>query len=267
MGPRVLSGLTGLAIVLPILYKGGWLVGVLIAFVVAVAMDEWAIMMTKDDPGARLRSRVFLIPAGLLLHLAVLNAPEPIRLAAVGVAVMAGLLVPMFLEPDVRRAGSQAIRSVAGLVYAPLLMAPLVPLREREDGNYMILYLLAATWLGDTGAYFTGRAFGKTKLFERISPKKTVEGAIGGLVLSAVGGFVFAKVGHLPFGIVECILLTMALDVAGIVGDLAESLIKRSWDVKDSGWIMPGHGGILDRVDSLLFTAPLLWMWLQLRGS
>lgn len=267
MGPRIISGLTGLAIVLPILYNGGWLVGALIAFVVAVAMDEWAIMMTRDDPGARGRSRIFLIPAGLLLHLAVLNGPESTRIAAVGVAVMAGLLVPMFLERDVHRAGTQALRSVAGLVYAPLLMAPLVPLRGREDGIYMILYLLAATWLGDTGAFFAGRAFGKTKLFERISPKKTIEGAIGGLLLSAVGGFVFAKVGHLPFGVVECILLTMALDVAGIVGDLAESLIKRAWDVKDSGWIMPGHGGILDRVDSLMFTAPVLWIWLQLRAA
>lgn len=98
-----------------------------------------------------------------------------------------------------------------------------------------------------------------------MSPNKTVEGAIGGLVASALGGFAFAQVGGLPFGVVEAILLTMVLDVAGVVGDLAESLLKRAWGVKDSGWIMPGHGGILDRVDSLLFTAPLLWLWLQLR--
>lgn len=251
--------------VLPILYTGGWLVGVLIAFVVAVAMDEWAIMMTKDLPGARTRARAYLIPTGLGLHLVAQYGPEPVRLTAVGVAVMVALLVPMFAEPDVPKAGTEAMRAMAGLVYAPLMILPLVPLRAREDGMFMILYLLAATWLGDTGAFFAGKFFGKTKLFPRISPKKTVEGAVGGLVASAIGGFVFAKVGHLPFGVVECVVLTMLLDVAGIVGDLTESLIKRTWDIKDSGWIMPGHGGILDRIDSLLFTAPCLWLWLQLR--
>ena len=265
MGIRLAAGLTGLAIVLPILFHGGWLVGVLIAFVVAVAMDEWATMMTTDAPEARFRARCFLIPAGLGLHLALLDGPEALRLSAVAAAVILGLCVPMFAEADVQKAGAEAVRSVTGLLYAPILLAPLVPLRDRPDGIWMILYLLAATWLGDTGAYFAGRFFGKTKLFERISPKKTVEGAVGGLVTSAIGGFGFAHLGNLPFGVVECIVLTMALDVAGVVGDLAESLIKRAWGVKDSGWIMPGHGGILDRVDSLLFTAPLLWLWLQVR--
>ena len=265
MGPRILSAAIGLAIVLPLLYVGGFWMGVLVAIVVAIAMDEWAVMATQGQPHARRWMRIFLIPTGVALHVAVLRAPEPLPLAAVGVAVMAGLLVPMFMERDVPRAGAQAVRSVAGLVYAPLLLAPLVLLRDRTDGMSMILYLLAATWLGDTGAYFAGRVFGKTKLLERISPNKTVEGAVGGLIISAAGGFAFAKLGNLPFGVIECIVLTMVLDVAGIVGDLAESLLKRAWDVKDSGWIMPGHGGILDRLDSLLFTAPMLSIWLQLR--
>lgn len=265
MGPRILSAVVGLTIVLPLLYTGGVWMGVLIAAVVALAMDEWAIMATRDQPHATARMRLFLVPTGVALHLAVLWVPEPVRVGAVGVAVMAGFLVPMFLEADILRAADQAVRGVTGLVYAPLLLAPLVLLRDSPDGISMVLYLLAATWLGDTGAYFAGRAFGKTKLFGRISPKKTMEGALGGLAVAAIGGFAFAKMGHLPFGVVECILLTMALDIAGIVGDLAESLIKRAWGVKDSGWIMPGHGGILDRIDSLLFTAPLLWIWLQLR--
>ena len=129
----------------------------------------------------------------------------------------------------------------------------------------MMLFLLAATWLGDTGAYFAGRFFGRTKLFERISPKKTWEGAIGGLVVSSLGAAAIARATGLPFGLLEAILLAAVLDIAGVVGDLAESMLKRAWGVKDSGWIMPGHGGILDRIDSLLFTAPLLWAWLALR--
>lgn len=130
----------------------------------------------------------------------------------------------------------------------------------------MILYLLAATWLGDTGAFFAGRAFGKTKLLNASHRKRPWKAPSGAAALRG-RRLCVCKVGHLPFGVVECILLTMALDVAGIVGDLAESLIKRAWDVKDSGWIMPGHGGILDRVDSLMFTAPILWLWLQVRTS
>lgn len=265
MGLRLVSGLTGLAIVLPILFYGGVWVSLLVAVVVAVAMDEWALMMTKEAPATSFRARALLIPTGLALHLAVTYAPEALRAPAVGLAVMVGLVVPMLAERNVARAGTEAVRAVAGLVYVPVLLSPLVAIRGRDDGIWMVLYLFAATWLGDTGAYFAGRAFGKTPLFERVSPKKTREGALGGLLLSAVGGFVFAKVGNLPFGVVECVLLTMALDVAGVVGDLAESLLKRTWDVKDSGWIMPGHGGILDRIDSLVFTAPLLWVWLELR--
>ncbi|MSQ03389.1 MAG: hypothetical protein EXR71_16100 [Myxococcales bacterium] len=264
---RLVSGLTGLAIVLPILYYGGVGVSLLVGLVVVVAMAEWASMTTMDLPGARPRARAVLIPAGLALHLAVTHGPESARVAAVAVAVMVGLLAPMFGQVNVGKAGTEAVRNVTGLVYVPLCLAPLVALRGREDGAWMLLYLFAATWLGDTGAYFAGRAFGKTPLFARVSPKKTVEGALGGVLLSGVGGFLFAKLGHLPFGVVECVLLTMALDVMGVLGDLAESLLKRAWNVKDSGWIMPGHGGILDRVDSLCFTAPALWLWLAYRGG
>ncbi len=267
MGLRLASGLIGLAVVLPILFYGGVGVSLLVAFVVVVAMDEWASMTTRDLPGARSRARALLIPAGLAVHVAVTHGPESARVAAVAAAVMLGMLVPMFGESNVGKAGTEAVRNVTGLVYAPLCLAPLVALRGREDGIWMLLYLFAATWLGDTGAYFAGRAFGRTPLFARVSPKKTLEGAVGGLVLSGVGGFVFAKVGHLPFGVWECILLTMVLDVMGVLGDLAESLLKRAWNVKDSGWIMPGHGGILDRVDSLCFTAPVLWLWLAYRGG
>ncbi len=271
MKARIIAAAVGLAIVLPILNAGGAWVVALVAFVVAVGMDEWAVMVAGDGEGAerrRLRARLVLIPLGVLTfwwvavgaHDSVLP-PEALLLTI----VVVGFLVPMFAEPDVRRAGDEAVKNVAGLVYVPLLLSTLVPIRAREDGLWMMLFLLAATWLGDTGAYFAGRFFGRTKLFERISPKKTWEGAIGGLVVSSLGAAAIARATGLPFGLLEAILLAAVLDIAGVVGDLAESMLKRAWGVKDSGWIMPGHGGILDRIDSLLFTAPLLWAWLALR--
>ncbi len=271
MRNRIIAAAVGLAIVLPILREGGGWVVALVAFVVGVGMDEWAVMVAGEGegvPARRLRARLVLIPMGVLAFWWVAVGakgsalpPEALLLAIVGV----GFLVPMFAEPDVRRAGDEAVKNVAGLVYVPLLLATLIPIRAREDGLWMMAFLLAATWLGDTGAYFAGRFFGRHKLFPRISPNKTVEGAIGGLVVSAFGSAVIARASGLPFTVLEAVLLAAVLDVAGIVGDLAESMLKRAWGVKDSGWIMPGHGGILDRIDSLLFTAPLLWAWLALR--
>ena len=269
MIPRLIAAVVGLAIVIPVLVTGGWPVGVLVALVTAIAMDEWAGMLTHNDAEGRAanlrRARLFLIPGGVLVHLAILYGPVAVHVSAIGVAVMAAMLFPMFTQSNVEKAGREGLSYVAGVVYAPLLLATLVPLRDRSDGLWMIVFVLAVTWLGDTGAYFSGRFFGRTKLFERVSPKKTVEGAVGGLVVSAIGGATIAHYAGLPFGMAEALVLSAVLDVAGVVGDLAESMLKRSWGVKDSGWIMPGHGGILDRVDSLLFTAPLLWAWLQLR--
>jgi phosphatidate cytidylyltransferase len=265
---RIIAAVVGLALVIPILRAGGvWVLG-LVAVVVAVGMDEWAGMVAGTGEGAaarRLRARLVLIPTGVAAFLVVATGaavPLPaLLLAVVGV----GFLVPMFAEADVHRAGDEAVKNVAGLVYVPLLLAPLVLIRERADGLWMVAFLLAATWLGDTGAYFAGRFFGRHKLFPRVSPNKTVEGAVGGLVLSAFGSAALARAAGLPFSWAEAVVLGAVLDVAGIVGDLAESLLKRAWGVKNSGWIMPGHGGILDRIDSLLFTAPLLWTWLALR--
>ena len=266
MGARLLAGVVGLAIVLPILYAGGWLVTVLVGFVVLVAMDEWSTMMAGSEPSRRGQHRRLLLPAGLAVFLGVLYAPPELRFTVPSLAIMAGLLVAMFADKDVTRAGNDGLRYVVGLLYVPLLLAPLVWLRARPDGMGMVCFVLAVTWLGDTGAYFAGRFFGRTKLFERVSPKKTVEGALGGLLLSALGGTAIARAAGLPFGVAEALVLSALLDVAGVVGDLVESMFKRAWGVKDSGWIMPGHGGILDRVDSLLFTAPLLWAWLLLRA-
>lgn len=123
------------------------------------------------------------------------------------------------------------------------------------------------TWLGDTGAYFAGRFAGKTPLFPRVSPKKTREGVVGGVFASVIGACIVKQVGGVDIGWGPLVALAVVLDLAGVVGDLAESLLKRAWGVKDSGWIMPGHGGILDRVDALLFTAPLLWGFVLLRHT
>jgi phosphatidate cytidylyltransferase len=124
----------------------------------------------------------------------------------------------------------------------------------------LVLFLLVIIWVGDSAAYYGGRAFGRHPLAPRISPKKTVEGAIAGLLGSMlVGGFVGVAFLGEPW--LSVTLISAATAVAGQVGDLAESAMKRSAGVKDSSSILPGHGGILDRLDSLFFAAPVFY-WL-----
>jgi phosphatidate cytidylyltransferase len=118
-------------------------------------------------------------------------------------------------------------------------------------------------WTSDTGAYLAGRAFGKHKLFERISPKKTWEGFIGGLILSVIIAYVLS-VYFTELKLIHWIVTSVIIVVTGAYGDLVESMFKRSTGVKDSGKLMPGHGGVLDRFDAVLFSAPFVWAYLTL---
>lgn len=128
----------------------------------------------------------------------------------------------------------------------------------REAGIAYIIFALLVVWVTDSGAYFTGRAFGKNKLWPEISPNKTIEGFVGGIVLAVIGAIIMQLITPFDISWVILIVITIVASVFGQMGDLVESAIKRHFDVKDSGNILPGHGGILDRFDSLLFVLPLL---------
>jgi phosphatidate cytidylyltransferase len=146
--------------------------------------------------------------------------------------------------------------------YVGMLTGSLIRLRnDFPEGSKLVFFLLLVVWLGDSGAYYFGKSFGKHKLSPRISPKKTVEGLIGGIVTSIVAAIVIHFTFFKSFPLVHAILAGVLLSFAGVVGDLAESMWKRSADVKDSGTLLPGHGGFLDRFDSILFTAPILYCY------
>lgn len=127
-----------------------------------------------------------------------------------------------------------------------------------ENGLNYIFYVLFVIWATDTGAYFVGRSLGKKKLWPKISPNKTVEGAIGGILAACIVGVVFQLIHPFEHSMVIVIAVTVLVSIFGQIGDLVESAFKRHYGVKDSGKIMPGHGGILDRLDSLIFVLPLL---------
>jgi phosphatidate cytidylyltransferase len=174
--------------------------------------------------------------------------------------------------------------SVFAFLYIALPMASLVQLREQWEGSFYLLYLLLLVWAGDIFAYFIGKPFGTHRMSPRVSPNKTWEGAIASVIASvAVGVLMFHYAlpissallrAHLierqngVFGqtpLIPVIVLSVVLNIAAQLGDLVESLIKRGAGAKDSGAILPGHGGMLDRIDALLFAAPVLWGYMAWR--
>lgn len=134
----------------------------------------------------------------------------------------------------------------------------LIETRLGENGFTNILFAFFIIWATDTGAYFVGRAFGKRKLWPDISPNKTVGGAVGGIITACIVAIIFHLVHPFPHSIAIVVIVTIFASMVGQVGDLVESAFKRNYGVKDSGKILPGHGGILDRFDSLLFVLPFL---------
>jgi phosphatidate cytidylyltransferase len=181
-------------------------------------------------------------------------------------AVIPISLYYLFRFRDMATVAARFAYSITGIVYVALTLT-FLSLIKRDFGPHgadMVIFVLLVVWLGDTGAYFAGRFLGKKKLYPAVSPKKTWAGAFGGLALSAVAaaGVKLALIDSLPW--VHAMGMALPGAALGQMGDLVESLFKRSTGVKDSGAILPGHGGILDRVDAVLFFSPYVYLYLML---
>ncbi len=137
----------------------------------------------------------------------------------------------------------------------------LIETRLLEQGLTLVFFILFLIWSTDSGAYFAGRSFGKRKLWPEISPKKTIEGSLGGMFCALVIGLIFNAFFIVFDDLLKVILMIVVVSVIGQLGDLVESALKRHYSVKDSGHILPGHGGILDRFDSLIFVMPILYLF------
>jgi phosphatidate cytidylyltransferase len=184
-------------------------------------------------------------------------------LTVVVLVTLVGLLVPLWRLGRIEDAALRILSGVAGPLYVGLLLATIALVRREQgdDGPEYVLLILMLAWLGDTGGYFFGRYLGRTKLYPAVSPKKTREGFAGSLVGSVCGSLLahFWYLPSLPLG--RGIALALVAGALGQFGDLVESLLKRSTGIKDSGWIVPGHGGILDRIDALLVVSPIVYLY------
>ena len=169
---------------------------------------------------------------------------------------LAFCLVALFRLQEIPKAAADAALVLMGFLYLPLLLSHLVLLRMLPHGVSWLFLMMVIVMAGDSAAYYVGSSFGKTRLYPAVSPKKSVEGSLGGLAGSVLGALA-CKYSFFPeLSVADCLACALLLGVLGQLGDLFESLIKRSCGVKDSGTIIPGHGGMLDRLDSILFAAP-----------
>jgi phosphatidate cytidylyltransferase len=258
LAKRVATSLILFAVGLPAIILGGIPYFLLIAFFLGVAAWEYVVIFGA----AGHRPSPVVVTGGVLVIVAARAfSPDP----AVAGSVLTGLVllamtVHLFAYEKGRdqAAGDFAV-SLAGLVYLGWIGAYLLDLRGLPDGLWWLLLVLPAVWLADSGAYFVGVRFGHRPLVPRLSPKKTWEGYLAGVLTGTLGGALFAllwgQLGGLAVTPLAGAALGFVLAVLTTLGDLGESMFKRQSGIKDSGNLFPGHGGVLDRVDSWLWAA------------
>ena len=259
LAQRLLTAAIAVPLLLLLLFRGpSWGFALLVLGACAVAALELFQMTHPDDRAARVIG-VITTAATMVALYAYGRDARVVFSVALGVTLL-GLLVPLWRLGDIGSAGLRIMAGIAGPLYVGALIATLALLR-RDFGPGFVLLALMFAWFGDTGGYFFGRYLGKRQLYARISPKKTRAGFVGA-VLGAVAGGLLAHFWYLnEMPLLDAILLGLLCGALGQLGDLVESLLKRSTGLKDSGSILPGHGGLFDRIDALLVVSPILYLY------
>ena len=263
---RILSAIVAVPFLYLLILKGGALsFAVLVSVVGLIALGEYYRIVFNKTTASRTGPVQI---TGYLSCLAIIcfSYTHPAHFG-----IIAGILVLNFLlsgtialfqfkdNPDIV---DVVIKQVHGLVYIAVMISSLILLRgEAQSGVAWVFYVLFLVAGCDTGAYYAGTYFGKHKLCPSVSPKKTIEGFLGGMIFVLVSGLLVKHWFFPSFSIVSTIVFLFLVSVIGPCGDLYESILKRTGGIKDSGSIIPGHGGILDRIDALLFVAPVAYFF------
>jgi phosphatidate cytidylyltransferase len=263
---RILTAAVLIPLVLVLVFLGPrWLITLAVAGVAALA--AWEYLGLAEKIGAK-PPRIAVLVAVLGLFIG--NFEYPDETAAIFGILGLGLLVYCAFRSSVDSMMPDSAVSVFCLLYTGFTLLALPALREEANGPSLVTFLLCVVWAGDTAALYVGRAWGRHKLLPRLSPNKTWEGSLASVAgsLLAAGGLLglaawletmdSARLSY-PDDVWYWLGLAVLVNVAAQVGDLAESALKRSAGVKDSGTLLPGHGGVLDRIDALLLAAPVLW--------
>lgn len=268
---RLVSAFTLLPVALGAVYLGGWYFGGLMAVAAVLVTGEYyQITMKRLSPAAW----VGIAAAATMPLFTIWAAQSGWNARAAGYAGgvyfwwVAGYFFFAWtyhlLRGPLAEAPVLTAHLVMGLLYASFGTTSLAELRSRPDGAHWVVVSFVVTWANDSFAYFAGRLLGRRKLYPAVSPNKTWEGFAGGAVGSVLMLFVYRALPlSAPLTASDCILVGLAGAILGPIGDLVESMLKRAHGVKDSGKLIPGHGGMLDRVDSLLFNGPMVFLYVQ----
>jgi len=263
---RILTALVLIPIILVLVFLGPrWVITLVTAGVAVLAAWEY-LGLAKQDGATPPRVAVVVAIVALFAG----NFEYPDLTAAIFGMLSLGLLVYCTFRSKVEQVMPDAAISVFCLVYVGLTLLALPALREETNGPSLVTFLLCVVWAGDTAALYVGRLWGRHKLAPTLSPNKTWEGTLGSVAGSLLAAGALLGLAHqlemwnsaklsYPEEAWYWLLLAVAVNVAGQLGDLTESALKRSAGVKDSGNLLPGHGGVLDRIDALLLAAPVLW--------
>lgn len=257
MKQRIITGVVAACLFIPFVVYGGWPFAILTFVIAAVGIYE--ILKMKGISIASVPGLLALVSTILLVmpndwaqkieEAISYNKLELLFITAILLLVYSVVVKNKFTYDDVAFIVLSTIYVGIGFHYL---------YETREAGIAYIILALVIVWVTDSGAYFTGRKLGKRKLWPEISPNKTIEGFVGGIVLAVIGAVIMQLITPFDVSWFTLIVVVVISSIFGQMGDLVESAIKRHYGVKDSGNILPGHGGILDRFDSLLFVLPLL---------
>jgi len=268
LSTRVLTSVVGFVLISAVVWVG-WVAMLPALLVVSVlGLFEYIRMLDRNDIDVRRVSLGMFGAAIIVASLPMLPAPpwEGGSWREVVLTVALGYLLVMEVMRPGERPLERIVYSLFGLLYIPWLLGYFLLLRYSPDAGDGLLYFalpLLATFAADIGGYFGGHFFGRRKLAPEVSPGKTVEGAIGGLAFSFVTVLVMTQLTQVGSPL-DALLISVLIASASQLGDLSESLIKRALKTKDSGSSLPGHGGFLDRLDSLLFAVPATYLFLNI---
>ncbi|HEY6010408.1 MAG TPA: phosphatidate cytidylyltransferase [Nitrospirota bacterium] len=262
---RVISGL----LFLPVFYLVAWKLSPVYfsALVLAAAViGQYEFYRMARACGRRSHTALGMVLGALLViefyHPVLPALGQFFPIAACALAIM---IARLFSALPINGAIEDVAVTLLGVFYVALLFGFQIAVRMGAHGREWLVFLYFIIWASDIGAYSIGIPFGKHRLYEKVSPKKSMEGLAGALAASA-GMALLCRIWFMPsIGIGEAVVIALALALVGTIGDLTESLFKRAAGVKDSGEIIPGHGGVLDRMDSMLFAAPVLYYYLKMR--
>lgn len=256
MKQRIITAIVALILFVPVVYMGSWILELVIAGLGIIGLFE--LFRMKGNKLFTIEGIISILALLALLfpHYVSMIIPEYMTTQNIFYLFVLLLLVCTVFSKNNFTFDDVAV-AVLGIMYIGYGFKFL--LLTRQSGLDLLLFVLFVVWATDIGAYLIGRKLGKHKLAPSISPNKTIEGAAGGVVLALIVAFIYLAFYPQAYSTIGMLILTIVLSVSGQLGDLVESAFKRYYNVKDSGNLLPGHGGILDRFDSLLFVLPILY--------